>query len=414
MFKSFFPMPKVFFVSAFVWAILAVLLWYFGGEHFGAVLGMPAAAPDAPPIVWPSRFVQPEYLWFYIYFALAILVFYGFWAWYSPHPWQNWSILGSGLIIFVVNFSVQVDVALNDWRGIFYDLVQNALTTAGSVTPGQLYAGIGQFLSIALIDIVVAVLNLFFVSHWVFRWRTAMNEFYVANWSRLRTVEGASQRVQEDTMRFSSTVEDLGISFVDSIMTLIAFLPVLAALSSNITALPIVGVIPYPLMFAAIIWALFGSVLLPAVGIKLPGLEFRNQRVEAAYRKELVFGEDDPNRAQPPTLAELFAAVRRSYFTIYSNYVYFNVVRYLYLQTDNVFATFLLVPTIAVGKITFGIYQQVVSAFSQVTSSFQFLVNSWGTIIDLISIYKRLRAFEATLEGEDLGKIEKEPIEQTS
>jgi peptide/bleomycin uptake transporter len=215
-------------------------------------------------------------------------------------------------------------------------------------------------------------------------------------------------------MRFAGTVQGLGISLIDSAMTLIAFLPVLAALSVHVTALPIVGAIPYPLMFAAIAWAIFGSILFPLVGIKLPGLEFRNQRVEAAFRKELVYGEDDPTRAQPPTLAELFNAVRRSYFTLYFHYVYFDVVRYLYLQTDNVFATFLLVPTIAVGKITFGIYQQVLTAFSQVTNSFQYLVNSWGTIIELISIYKRLKAFEATLDQEPLGPIEQEPISQTS
>ena len=39
------------------------------------------------------------------------------------------------------------------------------------------------------------------------------------------------------------------------------------------------------------------------------------------------------------------------------------------------------------------------TAFSQVSNSFQFLVNSWGTIVELISIYKRLRAFEATIKG---------------
>ena len=54
------------------------------------------------------------------------------------------------------------------------------------------------------------------------------------------------------------------------------------------------------------------------------------------------------------------------------------------------------------GKITFGIFQQIVSAFSQVANSFQYLVNSWPTIVELISIYKRLRAFEATLEGAPL------------
>lgn len=49
-------------------------------------------------------------------------------------------------------------------------------------------------------------------------------------------------------------------------------------------------------------------------GRYLPGLYFRNQRVDAAYRKELVYGEDDPMRTQPPTLGALFTRVRRNYF----------------------------------------------------------------------------------------------------
>ncbi|MBL8584995.1 MAG: peptide transporter, partial [Rhizobiaceae bacterium] len=185
-------------------------------------------------------------------------------------------------------------------------------------------------------------------------------------------------------------------------------------LSTHVTGLPVVGAIPYPLVVAAIAWSLFGTVLLAVVGIKLPGLEFRNQRVEAAFRKELVYGEDDPNRAQPPTLAELFSNVRKNYFRLYLHYVYFDVVRYLYLQADVVFATLILVPTIAVGKITFGIFQQIVSAFSQVANSFQYLVNSWPTIVELISIYKRLRAFEATLEGAPLPDIDRRYLERAA
>ena len=287
-----------------------------------------------------------------------------FWSRYAPHPWQNWSILGSGLIVFVTNFSVQVSVALNDWRGFFYDMVQRALTTPGSVTPGEIYLGVGQFLSLALVGITVAVLNLFFVRHYIFRWRTAMNDYFTTYWQRLRHLEGASQRVQDDTMRFSSTMQGLGVSFIDSIMTLIAFLPLLAALSRHVTEIPIVGAIPYPLVIVAIVWSLFGTVLLAVVGIKLPGLEFKNQRVEAAFRKELVYGEDDATRAQPPTLRELFSNVRKNYFTLYAHYVYFDVVRYLYIQADAVFATLILVPTLAVGKITFGVFQQIVSAFT--------------------------------------------------
>jgi peptide/bleomycin uptake transporter len=213
-------------------------------------------------------------------------------------------------------------------------------------------------------------------------------------------------------MRFSGTMQGLGVSLIDSVMTLIAFLPLLATLSMHVTELPVVGAIPYPLVIAAVVWSLFGTILLAVVGIKLPGLEFKNQRVEAAFRKELVYGEDDETRAQPPTLSELFANVRKNYFTLYAHYVYFDVVRYLYLQTDNVFATLILVPTLAVGKITFGVFQQIVSAFSQVATSFQYLVNSWPTIVELISIYKRLRAFEATLEGAPLPEIDRHYLER--
>ena len=99
-------------------------------------------------------------------------------------------------------------------------------------------------------------------------------------------------------------------------------------------------------MIAAIVWSLMGTGLLAVVGIKLPGLEFKNQRVEAAYRKELVYGEDDATRATPPTVRELFSAVRKNYFRLYFHYMYFNIARILYLQVDNVFGLFLLFPVL--------------------------------------------------------------------
>jgi peptide/bleomycin uptake transporter len=171
--------------------------------------------------------------------------------------------------------------------------------------------------------------------------------------------------------------------------------------------------VPHALVLVALFWAMFGTAFLALIGVRLPGLEFRNQRVEAAYRKELVLGEDDPARAEPPTLAVLFANVRRNYFWLYLNYMYFNVGRYVYLQTDAIFAYILLVPTIVVGTITFGILQQILNAFSQVQSSFQYLVSSWSTIVDLISVQKRLLAFEATLHGNPLPPIEAEAEPQS-
>ena len=195
-------------------------------------------------------------------------------------------------------------------------------------------------------------------------------------------------------------MEDLGVSIVDAVMTLFAFLPVLWALSVHVTELPIVGVIrPPAFRRGSLLWSLYSAPgCWLVVGIKLPGLYFKNQRVEAAFRKELVYGEDDETRAQPPSLKELFANVRKNYFRIYFHYMYFNVARMLYIQADNIFVYILLVPTIAAGAITFGILQQILTAFNQVSNSFQYLVNSWTTIIELLSIHKRLASFEAAIK----------------
>jgi len=213
--------------------------------------------------------------------------------------------------------------------------------------------------------------------------------------------------VQEDTMRFSATLEGLGITLISSVMTLIVFLPILFGLSSYLTELPIIGQIPHALFWLAIFWATFGTVLLATVGVKLPGLNFRNQRVEAAYRKELVYGEDHADRAQPATVRELYGNVRKNYFRMYWHYLYFNVARYFYIQADGLFLLVMLVPTIVAGKITYGIYQQIATAFGQVSNSFQYLVNSWTTIIELLSIHKRLKAFEAAIDGEPLPEIDR-------
>jgi peptide/bleomycin uptake transporter len=398
MFVSFFPQPRLFFTSVVVWSALAMTFWYsYASDLFGS---------SAPELVGVAMFWSARSLWFDLYFALSVAIFTGAWMTFAPHPWAWWSILGSALILFATYFQVQVSVAVNGWFGPFYDMVQAALSKTRPVTLAEFYGQLSTFASIALVAVVVGVMTRFFVSHYIFRWRTAMNDFYVANWPRLRRIEGASQRVQEDTMRFATTMEHLGVDLISSVMTLLAFLPVLVKLSSSVTELPLIGSIPYPLVFAAVIWSVFGTGALALIGIRLPGIEFFNQRVEAAYRKELVLGEDDAARADPPTVSELFGAIRRNYFRLYLNFMYFNIGRIVYLQTDVIVPYILLAPTIVAGNITLGTMNQIIRAFGQVRNSFQYLVNSWSTIVELISIYKRLRAFEATIGGEPLPSIE--------
>jgi peptide/bleomycin uptake transporter len=208
------------------------------------------------------RFWSAQSLWFYLYSAVAIALFASVWMLLSPHRWSRWSILGSAFILFTSYFQVQVSVAINGWYGPFYDLVQAALSKSVPVTLLQFYSQLATFAEIALVAVTVGVLTKFFVAHYIFRWRTAMNDYYVAHWAQLRTVEGASQRVQEDAMRFSTSMEGLGVNLIDAVMTLVAFLPVLVRLSSNVTELPLIGAIACPLVVAALLWATFGTTFL--------------------------------------------------------------------------------------------------------------------------------------------------------
>jgi len=413
-FKSFFPQPKPFFLSALIWTAIVMVGWYAGLGRLGASIGLGITAEGEDPVIGLGHFLTPEFLWFYVYYGIAVALFAAYWHRRAHHPWEMWSILGSALILFVTYFNVQVSVAINNWRRPFFDGVQEALTEGSTVTAADLFGLILIFAQLAFLFIAVIVVFRFYVSHWIFRWRTAMNDYYMARWKQVRHIEGASQRVQEDTMRFAGIMEGLGVSAVDAVMTLIAFLPVLWTLSQYVTELPIVGEIPAPLFTAAIVWSVFGTGMLALAGIRLPGLEFKNQRVEAAYRKELVYGEDREERAQPPTVRDLFGDVRRNYFRLYLEYMYFNVFRFAYLQADNIFVYILLIPTIVVGAsvgFTFGILQQILTAFNQVSNSFQYLVNSWTTIVELLSIYKRLQSFEAAIDDKDLPDIDREWLE---
>lgn len=398
MFRSFFPEPKLFFSSALAWTVLAMIIWFVAGPSLENIMSLGPILGQVPTETNPDVFLTPDKVWLYQYVIMAGYLFCIPWYWLGNNRrWYWWSVVGSVTIIEVVFFDVQIGAWMNAWYGEFFNMIQGALTNPGSITLDQIYGELWTVLYVLLPRIAVLVLNAFFIAHYLFRWRRAMTFFYMSHWPKLRGVEGASQRIQEDTQRFANIVEGLAVSLVGSIMTLLVFLPLLWDLSQHITELPVVGAVNGSLVWVALVSAAAGTVLLGLVGFKLPGLEFQNQRVEAALRKELVYGEDHHERARPLDTKEFFLGVQRNYFRLYGHYLYFNVARYVYLQGANFVPLIAMSPTIAAGALTFGLFQQVSNAFGQVEDSFRFLANSWTTIISLISVYKRLRTFEANI-----------------
>jgi len=316
---------------------------------------------------------------------------------FTTRKWLLWAWLGSAIILSSLWIQVKIDVEINEWFGQFYDMIQKALAKPNAITIEEYWTSLFSFITLAGIYVAVYVVVSFFTAHFLFRWRAAMVEWYHSVYDRARKIEGAAQRVQEDTIKFSRIMESLGTSFIESIMVLIQFIPILLGLSVGIPIF-FFGDWQYGLITGALIWTLGGTIFLIGLGwiLRLVGVEYDLQKKEAAYRKILVIAEDDEN-VRPKTIEELFDDVRSIHFLSYLRYLYFNVGRMAYLQANVLSAYVFLAPAIVAGVVTLGVMQQIIRAFGRVEGSMQYLLKAWPTIIELASVYKRLREFEAQI-----------------
>ena len=321
---------------------------------------------------------------------------------FTEKNWFYWSWIGSFIILSSLWVQVEIDVKINEWFGVFYDMIQKALAEPNAVSIEEYFASLFSFISLAAMYIAVYVAISFFTAHYLFRWRTSMVEWYHSVYDKARKIEGASQRVQEDTIKFTRIMEGLGTSLIESIMILIQFIPILFGLSVGIPIF-FFGEWEYGLIVGALIWTIGGTVFLIVLGLilRLVGIEYDLQKQEAAYRKILVIAEDDGN-VRPKTIDELFDDVRKIHFLSYLRYLYFNIGRIAYLQANVLSAYVFLAPAIVAGVVTLGVMQQIIRAFGRVEGSMQYLLKAWPTIIELASVYKRLREFESKINQEDL------------
>ena len=319
--------------------------------------------------------------------------------------WFLWSWLGSFVILSSLWVQVKIDVKINEWFGKFYDMIQKALAKPNAITIEEYWESLFSFISLAGLYVAVYVVISFFTAHYLFRWRAAMVEWYHSVYEKASKIEGAAQRVQEDTIKFSRIMESLGTSLIESMMVLFQFIPILLGLSVGIP-IYFFGDWQYGLITGALLWTLGGTIFLIALGwiLRLVGVEYDLQKKEAAYRKLLVIAEDDGS-VRPKRIEELFNDVKSIHFLSYIRYLYFNVGRMAYLQANVLSAYVFLAPAIVAGVVTLGVMQQIIRAFGRVEGSMQYLLKAWPTIIELASVYKRLREFEARILDDSKIKV---------
>ena len=306
-----------------------------------------------------------------------------------------WAYFGLAALLISTYAQVQMIVLLNNWYKDFYDILQNVKDH----TIDDFWTCVLRFAKIAFPYVLLATMTNYFTRLWTFKWREAMTFDYIKYWRNVKIdIEGSSQRIQEDIYRFAKVVENLGSQVADAVMTLIAFIPILWALSGQVD-IPLLGKSEGSLVWIALTVSIGGLAISWFVGIKLPGLEYNNQKVEAAFRKELVYAEDDKaNYGAPEKLEGLFHDLKRNYYRLFLHYGYFDVWRYMFGQSMVIVPLIAMGPSVLAGTITLGVMMQVVNAFSQVRGSLAVFMNNWTVITELRSIHKRLKEFEKNIE----------------
>jgi peptide/bleomycin uptake transporter len=265
-----------------------------------------------------------------------------------------------------------------------------------------------QFVYIVMPALVVHPLSMYIRSRWALAWRLALINVYLNRWDPDgKQIEGASQRVQEDTARLARSC-DTGLStVVSSIATLLVFLPLLYDLGGKAVA-------PSYMQFLGKAWLLQVAVFTATahlggawmIGQPLVFLEVNNQKKEAEFRRRLVLseavpaGEDVESPKKDEPMGAVVEALRQNYLRLFTNFFLLNSFLTTFDQTMIVVPYLLCAPLLfapADSRIQLGVLVQVTNAFGKVFGALSVVAESVAEINDFRSTLYRLREFERKL-----------------
>lgn len=357
-------------------------------------------------------------------------------------PLRQLCFAWSGLLVFVGHsiFKSWLKYALNGWYAEFYDELQD-IGSGEDVYGGDehmrykrraVWNHLVNFVIIVSPAILVHPVAKWIASMWRFSWRMALVRAYLAHYDvSSHPIEGAAQRIHEDTAKFESGVYGCGTVVLDSILTLVLFIPVLLEVGKA-AHLPAWDWPPW-LLTISVAAATGGLSVSMIVGHKLVGLEVQNQKIEAQFRTKLVLLEqlpasvvgsqplnpdkqvieelhfDDilsqppPPRAIAPSVAFLpvIGQLWVNYKRLFANFAFFNTWVSFYDQTMTICPFLLVAPLLFAdnpeNRITLGTLMKVSNAFDKVFGAMAVVTENWANVNEFRSTVRRLKEFEMSV-----------------
>jgi vitamin B12/bleomycin/antimicrobial peptide transport system ATP-binding/permease protein len=339
----------------------------------------------------------------------------------SEDKWAGRGLLAAVIVLELGG--VFLTVLFNRWNNVFYNALQER-------NQAVFWYQLGYFCVLATFWVALKVYQLY-LNQWLqIRWRRWMTGRYLGGWLhdanhyRMQLLGDAAdnpdQRIADDTQRFVEQTLGLGIGLLSSVVTLASFVVILWGLSND-APLHLFGndiAIPGYLVWGALVYALFGTLLTHLIGWPLVGLNFQQQRFEADFRFNLVRARENAEqiallRGEPAERVRLlsrFALVVENWIGIMQRTKKVTAFTSSYSQAAVIFPYILVAPAYFAEKIQLGGMMQTASAFGSVQDSLSFIITSYRTIAEWRSVVERLSGFETSIENAAALNVDKNII----
>jgi putative ATP-binding cassette transporter len=321
--------------------------------------------------------------------------------------------MARGLLAAVIAIELAVvglTVLFNRWNNVFYNALQEKNYDVFTYQ-------IGYFCVLATFWIGLKVYQLY-LNQWLqIRWRRWMTDHYLGGWLahanhyRMQlqgdAADNPDQRIAEDTQLFVDRTLTLGVGLLSAVVTLVSFVFILWGLSSE-APLHVFGRefdIPGYLVWGALIYAIFGTVLTHLIGWPLVGLNFQQQKFEADFRFNLVRARENAEQiallsgesVERTRLSSRFARVVDNWLGIMQRTKKLTAFTASYSQASIIFPYILVAPAYFAGKVQLGGMMQTASAFSSVQDALSFFITAYRTLAEWQSVVARLDGFETSI-----------------
>jgi len=320
---------------------------------------------------------------------------------------------GRGLLAAVITIElslVAIDVLVNQWNNRFYNALQEH-DWASFVRETLI------FCALATTNVVLAVYQLY-LNQWLqIRWRQWMTKRYLGDWlheanhyrMQLKgdAADNPDQRMTDDVKLFVERSLSIGLDVLNAVVTLLSFIAILWVLSAaaHLNFFGTHVVIPGYLVWCALIYAAFGTVLTQWIGSPLVNLDFDQQKFEADFRFNLIRVRENSEQiallrgegAERERLSTRFGYVVANWYAIMrrtKRLVFFTA---SFDQAAVIVPYILVAPAYFSDRIQLGGLMQSASAFGSVQKALSVFVKVYRDLAEWRAVVARLDGFERAI-----------------